>query len=213
MNISEAILSIRYKKTIEKLNVFLMNNCSTERREHIMRVSETCQTLAPRFGVSVTRAKLVGMAHDMVREWSDEQYLSLVASAGYAPNEMEIEKPLLLHGRCAALLLRRDYGVRNQSMLRALEDHTLGRAGMDMLGILLYVSDYIEPGRRYTTEEFRRQVMALPPWEMVLAINEHAAARGKKRSAQTHELHLYARKMSGLELPGMTDSTEGVVGV
>ncbi len=201
MNISEKILSIWYKPRIKRLDRFLLANCSPERYEHIHRVTATCVELAPTFAVSPVRARFLGLSHDMVREWRDEQYLELVRSVGYAPNPMELEKPMLLHGRCAAILVNRNFGIRNKSMLSALEDHTLGRAGMDMTGILLFVSDYLEPGRKYTTGEFRQKVKSLPPWEMVLAVNEHAKARGKKKSPQTHELHVYARKMAGLQIP------------
>lgn len=212
MSISEQILYISYKRRIRRLHEFLQVNCSPERYEHIKRVTATCMELALRFGVSRVRARVLGLAHDMVREWNDDQYLALVSSVGYEPNDMERERPMLLHGRCAAILVKKNFGIRNPSMLRALEDHTLGRPGMDMTGILLYVSDYLEPGRKYTTPEFRRQVMNLPPWEMVLAVNEHAKARGKKKSPLTHELHAYARKMAGLEIPGLYPAAQGVPG-
>ncbi|WP_081719496.1 bis(5'-nucleosyl)-tetraphosphatase (symmetrical) YqeK [Salinispira pacifica] len=202
MNISEIILSIRYRRVRKRLLRFIREQNSVERYEHILRVTATCRALAPRFSVNPARAEILGLAHDMVREWPDEKFLQLVNEHGYIPNAMEREKPLLLHGRCAAILLRRDFGVRNRSMLRSLEDHTLGRWGMDLTGILLFVSDYLEPGRKYTTPEFRERVMNLSPWEMVLAVNEHAKARGKKKSPRTHQLHVYARKMAGLELSG-----------
>ena len=186
---------MRLKKIIKKLDPILQKQCSRKRYEHIQRVSRTCVALAEHFGVKKNEARLVGLAHDMVREWPDKKMLKLVKDAGYKPKTMEKRRPLLLHGRCAAILLQRDFGVKNSSIFRALEDHTLGREGMDMLGILLYVSDYIEPGRKYVTKKFRNQVLALSPWEMVLAVNKHAKKRQKKISPLTRQLNSYAMEM------------------
>ncbi len=204
MNILEIIFSIYCRPILKRLDHWLQLQCSRQRYEHILRVVNTAVTLAPKFGVSATRARVAAMAHDMVREWPGERLMEMARSSGYIPTHMEQEKPVLLHGRCAAILLRKNFAVRNQSILAALTDHTLGRWGMDELGILLFASDYLEPGRRYITEEFRNRALQLPPWEMVIAVNEHAKARGKKKSPQTRQLHDYAKRKAGLPLPGRT---------
>ena len=185
---------MQLKKIVKEITP-LLQQCSPDRYDHIQRVVGTCVALAPKFQVDKTEAKLVGLAHDMLREWSNEKFLKLVATVGYEPNKMEQKKPMLLHGRCAAILLKRDFGVKKKSILRALECHTLGSSKMDMLGILLYVSDYIEPGRRYITKRFHQRVIGLSPWEMVLAVNKHARKRGKRRNPYTRQLDKYAREM------------------
>ena len=187
---------MRLKKIVEELDLILQRNCSKGRYAHIQRVTATCVQLAKHFGVEEEKAELVGLGHDMVREWPEKKLLKLAVSRGYEPTRMERRRPILLHGRCAAILFQRDFDLSDSSVLRALEDHTLGRAGMDMLGILLYVSDYIEPGRKHATKKFRDQILKLPPWEMVLAVNRHARKRNKKRNPLTRQLDKYAGEMA-----------------
>ncbi|MGI9257006.1 MAG: bis(5'-nucleosyl)-tetraphosphatase (symmetrical) YqeK [Salinispira sp.] len=186
---------MKTKEVIEELEPFLRKQCSKRRYEHIQRVAQTCAKLAKQFGVKKADAQLVGLAHDMVREWTPKKLLKLALSSGYKPRKAEEKQPMLLHGRCAALLLQRNFGVKNPSVLKALEDHTFGRKGMDKLGILLYVSDYIEPERKYISEKFRNKVMNLSPWEMVIAIHAHAEKRRKKMGPLTRQLHKYADDM------------------
>lgn len=197
------------KKLVKELDSALQKQCSRHRYEHSLRVAETCVSLAKHFGVEEPEARIAGLAHDMVREWPPRKLLKYATASGYKPRKLELAKPTLLHGRCAAILLKRDYNVQDASILNAVKNHTLGKAGMDKLGILLYVSDYIEPGRKYINKKFKNQLMKLSPWEMVIAVNKHAKKRHKKLSPLTRQLNEYARKMLRSELRSELGSEQG----
>lgn len=44
--------------------------------------------------------------------------------------------------------LMQKYGVKDEEIICAIESHTTGRPGMSMLEKIVYIADYIEPGRR-----------------------------------------------------------------
>lgn len=39
------------------------------------------------------------------------------------------------------------YGIENEEILRSIESHTTGRPNMSLLDKIIYIADYIEPGR------------------------------------------------------------------
>ena len=57
------------------------------------------------------------------------------------------EAPSLWHGPAAAERAARE-GERDQGVLDAVRYHSVGYAGWDGVGRMLYLADYLEPGRR-----------------------------------------------------------------
>jgi HD superfamily phosphohydrolase YqeK len=70
----------------------------------------------------------------------------------------------LLHGPAAAVLARR-HGETDAGVLSAVRYHSVGFARWDRVGRMLYLADYLEPGRVGLSEEvpeIRRRVTADP---------------------------------------------------
>ena len=63
-------------------------------------------------------------------------------------SSVEKKNPSLLHARLGAYLAHEKYGVKDEEIIYAIESHTTGRPGMSMLEKIVYIADYIEPGRR-----------------------------------------------------------------
>ena len=60
----------------------------------------------------------------------------------------ELDSEPVLHAPAGMVLARRDYGVRDPAILQAIRRHTLGGEHMTAMDAVIYVSDFIEPGRR-----------------------------------------------------------------
>ena len=125
-----------------------------ERYEHSVRVAETASRLCKKYGLDASRGYLAGIAHDMCKDMSDEKIAALAREDGKAITELEVQKPSLLHGRAAALMLRRDFGVTDKDILQAVAVHTFGEAGMCSLSKVVYAADKIEPGRPQVTKAY-----------------------------------------------------------
>lgn len=146
---------------VEKIRLFVINAVRQARYEHSVRVSETAESLCARYGLDRQRGRLAGLAHDMCKDFGHELLLSLAARDGDEITDMEKTTPSLLHGRAAAVKLRRDFGVEDDGVLEAVAVHTFGRPGMCDLAKVIFVADKIEPGRPYVTPEYTARTESL----------------------------------------------------
>ncbi len=87
-----------------------------------------------------------------------------------APQASELE-----HGPRAAERAAQD-GERDQGVLSAVRYHSLGYAGWDAVGRMLYLADYLEPGRPFD-QQVRRSLAARVPDERDRVLREVAARR------------------------------------
>ncbi len=81
----------------------------------------------------------------------------------------------LKHGPRAAERAAQD-GETDRGVLDAVRFHSLGYAGWDAVGRMLYLADYREPGRPFD-QEWRRARAARVPTERDRALHEVAARR------------------------------------
>ena len=176
------------EKTERELKVFLKKNLSTPRFEHSLSTSRFCRNLAERFGVDPGLGLLAGLGHDIAREIPGKKILSLV-EADALMTDLEREKTVLLHGRAGARMLKENFGILDEDVLDAVRFHTLGRPGFGRLGKILFISDYLEPLRKFIDDEFRGRVLGLSLDEMVLAVVEHSKKREKTLAAITREMY------------------------
>ena len=106
---------------------------STERRAHIERVVALLSSWADAMHVEAKerdRWLRAGWLHDALRD---------------APLGDPLE-----HGIVAASLAAQN-GERDQSVLSAVRYHTFGFGGWDDVGRMLYLADFLEPGRDFAS--------------------------------------------------------------
>ena len=75
------------------------------------------------------------------------EYTSAALAMRYGVTEVERENPFLLHAKVGACLAKKKYGVKDKDILNAIQNHTTGRPGMSLLEKIVFIADYIEPGR------------------------------------------------------------------
>jgi nicotinate-nucleotide adenylyltransferase len=92
---------------------------------------------------------LAGLLHDITKELSKEEHLSLCEKYGIIIDSNIA--PKLLHAKTGAELARELYGkdyVDNE-VYNGIFYHTTGRAEMTLFEIIIYLADYIEEGRTF----------------------------------------------------------------
>ncbi|HDQ15137.1 MAG TPA: HD domain-containing protein [Sediminispirochaeta sp.] len=132
---------------------------SLPRLLHSLRTAECSAHLAVRFQLSVERAYLAGLAHDIAREVPESTLIGKASDDEYELLPEDRRYPILLHGRAAAEILRIEYGEKREDLLQAIRWHTQGSPEMGSLGKALFIADYIEEGRRHITDEERRRIL------------------------------------------------------
>ena len=117
------------------------------RYEHTLGVEYTAAALAMCYGASIKNAQLAGLLHDCAKCLSDEKRLSICEKHNISVNEIERRNPSLLHTKVGSFLAMEEYGVTDPDVIHAILNHTTGRPGMSLLEKIIFVADYIEPGR------------------------------------------------------------------
>lgn len=104
------------------------------------------------------KIRLAALLHDCAKNYSAEALLRAAED-----NQLELDAvckstPELLHGPVGAVLAEKDYGISDEDILNAIRYHTTGRPGMSFLEKIIYLADYIEPGRTYPGAEALRKL-------------------------------------------------------
>ena len=114
---------------------------------HTLGVANTAQRLAPNCGVDPLRARLAGLLHDCAKSMPLDEMRELVVRNLPDMDEEELETRAILHAPAGMVMARDLFGVRDPSILSAIRKHTVGDGDMSPMDALIYVSDFIEPGR------------------------------------------------------------------
>ena len=123
----------------------------SKRYEHTLGVEYTAAALAMRYSADLVKAQIAGLLHDCAKCISDQEKLSICKKYKILVTESEQKAPFLLHAKVGAYLAQNKYGVEDQDILNAITYHTTGRANMSLLEKIVFVADYIEPGRKHAT--------------------------------------------------------------
>ncbi|MCL5292331.1 MAG: bis(5'-nucleosyl)-tetraphosphatase (symmetrical) YqeK [Actinobacteria bacterium] len=117
--------------------------------KHSLSTAETAKGMAENFEVDAQKAYLTGLLHDCAKVLSDQELLDEARAIGLDVDEVDVAEPYLLHAPVGAHLAREVYGMTDEDVLRAIGRHTLGAISMTPLDKIAYVSDMIEPGRKF----------------------------------------------------------------
>lgn len=136
-------------KTIElrKIRRAMEKALDAKRYEHTLGVEYTAAALAMCHGASIKNAQLAGLLHDCAKCLSDEKKLSICEKHNISINEIERRNPSLLHAKVGSFLAMEEYEVTDPDVIHAILNHTTGRPGMSLLEKIIFIADYIEPGR------------------------------------------------------------------
>ncbi len=118
------------------------------RLAHIKGVLATALFLARKHKVSLYRAALAALLHDITKPFSISRHRTLILF--YYPEELlDIYTPPLYHAFSAAAFAEERYGIDDRAILNAIASHVVGRPRMSTLEKIIFISDYIEPNRPY----------------------------------------------------------------
>lgn len=135
-------------ETIEEIQEKLQKVLKKKRYQHTLGVRFTAQAMAMRFGEDVSKAGYAGVLHDCAKYLSDEDMLSECRKRKIFCSEAEKIQPSLLHAKLGACFAKEIYGVTDEQIISAIRWHTTGKPGMTNFEKIIFIADYIEPGRK-----------------------------------------------------------------
>ena len=128
--------------------VKLMKELDEDRYRHTQGVMYTSAALAMRYGADLKKALLAGLLHDCAKCIPGHTKIRMCEKYNLEISEIERKNPSLLHAKLGAYLAKDKYDIEDEEILMAIRSHTTGRPGMSLLEKIVYIADYMEPGRK-----------------------------------------------------------------
>lgn len=132
---------------ISKISKKLQKELDTERYQHTLGVMYTAASLAMCHGEDIEHALLAGLLHDCAKCIPGQEKIKLCKKYDLEVSAVEEKNPSLLHAKLGAYLAENKYDITDPDILNAIKSHTTGRPGMTLLEKIIYIADYMEPGR------------------------------------------------------------------
>jgi predicted HD superfamily hydrolase involved in NAD metabolism len=130
---------------------------SEKRFRHVLGVEETAIALAGRYGASLEKASIAALTHDYAKERSDDEFKLVIRRDNFDLDLLNWGNEIW-HGLVGANFVQRELEIDDEEILQAIRVHTTGAAEMSLLDKIIYVADYIEPGRNFPGVEEAREI-------------------------------------------------------
>lgn len=155
---------------------------SPRRRAHIVRVAALAEQWAEAIGLDRAERDAwrdAALWHDALRDATESELRAIVPHLDWPAG--------MLHGPAAAVRLAAD-GEARASVLDAIRWHTTGTPRFDRTGRVLYMADYLEPGRVFD-REWRAELAARAADDLDGAFREVVRHRLATKIESSEHLH------------------------
>lgn len=139
-----------YTESTESIHAKLKSSLTPKRYIHTMGVVDVATKLAFIWGCDLPKARLAALLHDCAKYINIKQKCAICAKYNIDISQIELNNPELLHAKVGALIAYEEYNVKNTDILATIFYHTTGRPQMTLLEQIIFVADYIEPGRKHS---------------------------------------------------------------
>ncbi|MBP3596013.1 MAG: bis(5'-nucleosyl)-tetraphosphatase (symmetrical) YqeK [Clostridia bacterium] len=135
-------------ESFEKVYEIVKSKLSEKRFYHSVCTMERCVEYAKIYGIDEEVAKLVGIAHDIVKETPKDVCLEEAEKYQVELDEIEKVALSLVHAKVGAEVCRKEFGF-TEEMVDAVKYHTTGRENMTVLEKITYLADATGSDREY----------------------------------------------------------------
>ena len=149
------------------------------RYEHSVLVSIEAEKLAKHYGIDSNKAKLVGLAHDIAKDFSDDENKYWVIKYNLDKSLLRSDYRKMIHADVGALVCKEWFNF-SDDMCLAIKYHTVANEKMSMLDKIIFIADKI--GRKDIPENIKdlkeiayenidKAMVFFLEWEQVHLIN------------------------------------------
>lgn len=190
-----------YKYIYEDLNYFDINKIkkdlkeklSKNRYEHSLRVADCCKRLAKIYKIDENRAYLSGLVHDCAKNLEEFYMLNKKLNSDIIFDTEERDNENLRHAPIGAVVCKDLYGIFDEEILSAVRYHTIAKENMTLLEKILFISDKIEPDRKYDTVDELRRLADFDIDRAIVKFLNDSFEYLEKKSQKVHHLSVKAR--------------------
>lgn len=135
----------------------LKETLTTSRFEHVLRVEQTAVDLAQQYGANIEKASIAGLVHDYAKQRPDDDFIAAIKQYRL-PSELLNYGNAIWHGVVGWIFVKNELGIDDLDILHAVQYHTVGHQYMNQLAQIIYMADYIEPGRDFPRVTEAREI-------------------------------------------------------
>ena len=132
---------------VQQVEAAALETLTTDRFLHSRNTALMAYDFCLRFKLDPMDGYLAGIAHDLAKQTDNKLLLKMVKDDGQKISDLEKERPNLLHGMAAAVLLRERFNINNKEVIDAVAVHTSGCEDMGTLAKIIYIADKAEVTR------------------------------------------------------------------
>lgn len=125
----------------------LKKDLDKPRFQHTMGVMYTAASLAMVHDCGLNQAQTAGLLHDCAKCIPDDKKIKLCQKYKITVTAYEKNNPFMLHTKLGEWIASHKYGIKDPEILKSILWHTTGKPAMSTLEKIIYIADYIEPGR------------------------------------------------------------------
>lgn len=145
----------------------LQQTLDPERFTHSVGVMETAFRLADNwkmFAVDRVQLAWASLFHDCAKNLSKDERHRWLNNGPLPYGEELVPYSKIVHAPLSAKILQEVYGIHNRDVLMAVAYHPTGHPDLAPIGWMVYIADYLEPGRSYFSkrEEYLHTACAEP---------------------------------------------------
>lgn len=136
---------------LEELKAKVKGLLSRRRWDHTLRVVEMSLEMVASLQLEIEPSKVetAALLHDCAKDLPLGEQLKKAGHFGIVLTSSDLLCPSTLHSRVGAGMAQHEFGIRDADILQAIALHTTGGPRMSPLAKIIFVADYIEPGRSF----------------------------------------------------------------
>jgi nicotinate-nucleotide adenylyltransferase len=128
----------------EELRAAVKPLMSAYRFAHTLRVTRLAVSIAKAVAPElVDKAYIVAMCHDVAKEYSDDKISHLFKTY----DKKRYPAIHALHGEAGAIYTKINIGIHDPQILNAIANHVIPPKNPDILSMIIYCADKLEPAR------------------------------------------------------------------
>lgn len=185
--------------TISEIETQIAKILKPSRYKHSISVAKTASELAKIYGADEEKAYLASLLHDCAKCYDDTELFKKAEVYGIELDPISLNNPKLIHSYVGAYEAKAIYGIDDDEILDAIYYHTIGKADMSSLCMIIYIADAIEPLRCYDGVDALRKIAKTSLEKAVLEYTEmsikHLLDRGEYIHPNAIETRNYYLKL------------------
>jgi len=179
--------------SIKEIKDILKKRLTPNRYVHSIGVYDVSIKLAEFYSLPTEKIALAALLHDYAKDLSREEAEFYIKKYNIKVNDV-IEKQIdLAHGFIGAELVRDELGINDVEILDAIRHHTMGKENMTMTEKIVFISDYIEPNRKFPRVEILREMAFIDLDKSILMALDNTIKYVIEIGQLIHEDSIYAR--------------------